>query len=179
MSVETMWSDRDWFIKRNQNDDFRMSIDQLQELRTALAILRSRVDGNAPLAFVGHDFGAMYGVVLGALEPSFSSYILMAGTPRFADWYFYYPPIDEAERGPYLAKMSAIDPISHVGRLTPAPVLFQFGLDDPHVPEERGQAFFAAAKEPKEIRWYGGGHGLDEQARDDRLAWLISRLELT
>ena len=47
-------------------------------------------------------------------------------------------------------------------------------------PGEEGDAqrFFEAASEPKEIRWYDAGHFLNEQARQDRMAWLGERLGL-
>jgi predicted esterase len=178
LSVETMWSDREWFIKRTHAEDFQNSINQLEELRKALALLRFQTGPEAPLAFVGHDFGAMYGVILGAIESGFDGYILMAGTPYFADWYFYFPPIAADDRVQYLERMAAVDPIAHVGGLSPAPVLFQFGKDDPHVPQAKAEAFFEAAQEPREIRWYGGGHALDDRSASDRLEWLTSQLNL-
>jgi len=74
--------------------------------------------------------------------------------------------------------MSEIDPIVHVSNLSPAPVFFQFGTDDPHVPKKRAEEFFAAAKEPKEIKWYETGHGLDMEAAVDRKDWLKKELGL-
>jgi len=48
-------------------------------------------------------------------------------------------------------------------------------------PGEEGDAqqFFEAASEPREIRWYDAGHFLNDQARQDRMAWLGERLELS
>ena len=47
-------------------------------------------------------------------------------------------------------------------------------------PSEEGesQRFFEAASEPKEIRWYDAGHFLNDQAHQDRIAWLGERLGL-
>ena len=177
--IETMWSDRDWFIKRTQADDERNSTRQVVELRQALDLLlaQPRID-IARLAYVGHDFGAMYGVLMGSLDPRPTCYVLMAGTPRFPDWYLYYPRLEGAERAAYIERLAPLDPIAHVARLAPAPLLFQFGRDDPHVPAERGQAFYDAAGEPKHIRWYDCGHGLSAQATEDRIAWLCERLQI-
>jgi len=176
--IETMWSDRDWFIKRTQADDERNSIRQVVELRQAVDLLLAQpgVDTRR-LAFVGHDFGAMYGVLMGSTDPRPCCYALMAGTPRFPDWYLYYPRLEDAERAAYIEHMAALDPIAHVARLAPAPLLFQFGRDDPHVPVERGQDFYNAARGPKHIRWYDCGHGLNAQATEDRVAWLCERLQ--
>ncbi|KPV46895.1 hypothetical protein SE17_42930, partial [Kouleothrix aurantiaca] len=136
--VETMWSDRDWFYKRTQADDIANSMQQLAELRQALDLLLAEpgVDPRR-VAYIGHDFGAMYGVLLGAADPRPSCYVLMAGTPRFPDWYLYYPRLPEAERAAFRASFAPHDPIAQIGRLAPAPLLFQFGTSDPHVPAER------------------------------------------
>jgi fermentation-respiration switch protein FrsA (DUF1100 family) len=75
--------------------------------------------------------------------------------------------------------MAEIDPITHVGNLSPAPILFQFATDDFHVPPERAEEFFAAANEPKEMRWYQAGHGLNKKATDERMQWLTISLSLS
>lgn len=177
--IETLWSDRDWFIKRTQADDYASSIQQVVELRQAMDLLLTQpgVDP-ARLAFVGHDFGAMYGVLMGSADPRPTCYVLMAGTPRFPDWYLYYPRLEGEARQAYQERMAPLDPIHHVARLAPAPLLFQFATDDPHVPTERAQAFYDAAHEPKQIQWYDAGHGLNEQAAQARIAWLAGQLNL-
>ena len=176
--VETMWSDPDWFIKRTQTDDHQASLEQVEELLAACTLLKQEAgSGAAKLIYVGHDFGAMYGVLVGVLAPDLGGFVLIAGTPRFSDWYFYYPPISEAGRASYLARMEAIDPISNVADLHPRPVFFQFGLEDPHVPQDRAQTFAEAAREPRQVGWYGGGHALDSKARKERLAWIKDNLE--
>jgi dienelactone hydrolase len=177
--IETMWSDRDWFIKRTQADDESNTIHQVVELRQAIDLLLAQPGVDARrLAYVGHDFGAMYGVLAGSVDPRPACYTLMAGTPRFPDWYLYYPPLEGQERAAFIDRMAPFDPISHVARLTPASLLFQFGTDDPHVPIERGQAFYEAASEPKRVVWYDCGHELNEQATQDREAWLCEQLRL-
>lgn len=103
LMVETIWSDRDWFIKREQKDDIQNSINQVIELRQAMDLLFSQ-PGMDPenFAFVGHDFGAMYGVVMGAIDPRPKSYVLMAGTPRFPDWFLYYPRLEGDPRQAFI-----------------------------------------------------------------------------
>jgi len=178
--IETMWSDRDWFLKRTQADDRENTIRQAIELRQALDLLLAQPGAAAErLAYVGHDFGAMYGVLMGKIDQRPTCYALMAGTPRFPDWYLYYPRLEGAEREAYIASMAPFDPIAHVAALSPAPVLFQFGHRDPHVPDERAREFFRAAAEPKQIAWYDAGHGLNEAATHERGAWLARQLELT
>ena len=178
--IETLWSDRDWFLKRTQADDRENTIRQVVELRQALDLLLAQPGVVAErLAYVGHDFGAMYGVLMGKIDRRPTCYALMAGTPRFPEWYLYYPRLEGAEREAYIASMAPFDPIAHVADLAPAPVLFQFGHRDPHVPDERAQEFFQAAAQPKQIAWYDAGHGLSEAATQERGAWLGQQLELT
>lgn len=175
--VETMWSDRDWFTKREQGDDVQNCINQVVELRRALDLLASQpgVDPDN-MAYVGHDFGAMHGVVLGAVDPRPKCYVLMAGTPRFPDWFLYYPKLEGEDRDLFIESFVEIDPITLVPNLAPAPVFFQLGDADPHVPRDRGEEFSSAARLPKKIRWYEAGHHLNNEATSDRLAWLGEQL---
>ena len=177
--VETMWSDDDWFYKRTQADDRENSIRQVVELRRGmdLLLMQPGVDARR-LAYVGHDFGALYGVLMASIDPRPACYVLMAGTSRLSDWYLYYPSLEGEARESYVRQMEEFDPITHVSKLAPAPLLFQFGQDDPHVPQERAQAFYAAADNPKEMRWYAAQHELNELATNEREAWLSQRLEL-
>lgn len=177
--VETMWSDRDFFLKRTQADDLENSRRQVIELRQAMDLLLAQpgVDPTR-FAYVGHDFGGMYGALMGAVDPRPTCYVIMAATPRFPDWYLYAPRLEGEARQAFIDQMTPLDPITNVATLAPAPVLFQFGRDDFHVPVERGEAFFAAAAEPKTALWYESGHGLNDQATMDRVAWLKDRLGL-
>jgi len=175
--IETVWSDRDWFLERVQADDYRMSVEQVIELRRAMDLLIEQPGADPErFAYVGHDFGAMYGVVAGSVDPRPTCYVLMAGTPCFPDWFLYYPQLGGAERDAFIDEMASLDPVGHVGRLSPAPVLFQFGMNDPHVPVERAETFFDAAREPKRLLWYEVGHELNDEAQQDRTAWLCRRL---
>src|SRR4051794_2906334 len=60
----TMWSAFDWFPKRKREDDLKSSLQQLRELRRAMDVLLAQpgVDKKR-VAYVGHDFGAMFGAV--------------------------------------------------------------------------------------------------------------------
>jgi len=178
--IETMWSDPDFFYKRTQGDDLQNSLQQVVDLHRAIDFLLAQpgIDSSR-FAIVGHDFGGMYGVLAGGLDKRPTHYVIMAATPRFSDWYLYAPKLEGAVREAFICQMTEIDPIAHVGNLSPAPVLFQFANDDFHVPRERAEEFFAAAGEPKELRWYQAGHGLNEEATQERMAWLTDSLSLS
>lgn len=178
--VETMWSDRDWFIKRTQSDDYANSIQQAVELRRAMDILLAEPGADPTrLAYVGHDFGAMYGTLMGAVDSRPRYYVLMAATPRYPDWYLYYPRLEGQPRDDFKALMSPLDPITCIPHLAPAPLYFQFANQDEHVPLDRAAEFYAAAPNPKQIDYYEAGHELNEQAQQDRIAWLTTHLNLS
>ena len=177
--IETLWSAPDFFLKRTQADDMQNSIEEVVNIRRAMDLLLSQPNIDLTrFAYVGHDFGGMYGVLAGALDQRPTQYVIMAATPRFPDWYLYLPKLEGEARETFIRQMTEIDPIGQVPSLAPASVLFQFGTDDPHVPKERAQEFFESTNEHKELRWYESGHGLNEAATSDRKIWLRERLGL-
>jgi len=177
--IETLWSDADFFLKRTQADDFQNSLEEIVNIRRAIDMLLAQPNIDLErVAYVGHDFGGMYGVLAGSLDQRPSHYVIMAATPRFPDWYLYLPKLEGEARETFIREMAEIDPITHVANLAPAPIFFQFADNDPHVPKERADEFFAAAKDPKEMKWYEAGHGLNDSATVDRKVWLKQKLEL-
>jgi cephalosporin-C deacetylase-like acetyl esterase len=62
----------------------------------------------------------------------------------------------EIERA--MKAMDIVDPIHWVGRISPRPVLMINGDADDVVPVEANRALHEAAREPKKIVWYKGGH---------------------
>ncbi len=177
--IETLWSDPDFFLKRTQVDDIQNSIEEVVNTRRAIDLILSQpyIDTKR-FAVVGHDFGGMYGVLAGSLDQRPTHYVVMAATPRFPDWYLYSPKMEDEAREEFIHQFAALDPITHISNLCPAPVFFQFGTNDPHVPKERAEEFFNAAKHPKEMKWYESGHGLSEEAKIDRMNWLKEKLNL-
>lgn len=171
--IETMWSDPQWFEKRRPEEDYLSSMRQVVELRRALDVLWSqpRVD-RSRLAYVGHDFGAMYGAVVAGVDSRLAAVALQAGTTRFSDWFLLGRKLDPEARKRVVAQFDPLDPIHFIGKAGHAKVLFQFGRNDPYVPAQAAESFFAAAPQPKEVIWYDAAHRLNEQAIRDRQAWL-------
>ena len=180
LSIETLWSDRDFFLKRTQEEDMRNSMEEVVNIRRAMDLLLSQPNVDPKrFAYVGHDFGGMYGILAGSLDQRPTHYVVMASTPRFPDWYLYLPRLEGEAREAFIRQMAEIDPIAHVPHLAPAETFFQFATDDVHVPRERAEEFFSAAREPKELKWYDAKHGLNEMATQDRKAWLKQKLVLS
>ena len=74
--------------------------------------------------------------------------------------------------------LGSVDPLRYVRRAAPSALLFQGGRRDQVVPRKALLALARAGSRPKEVRWYGAGHGLNEQAYRDQLRWLSQELGL-
>ena len=174
----TMWSDFEWFRKRKREEDLQNSIAQVKELRRALDLLAAQ-PGVRNIAYVGHDFGAMFGAVLAGADRRPMAYALQAGTPRFSNWYLFGPPMKEPARTEFINSLKIIDPVTHIGKASPAPVFLQFATRDFFVPHARAEEFWQAAREPKQIVFYDAEHKMNDIARTDRIAWLRKVMKLT
>ena len=171
--IDAPWSDPNWFEKvRSPATDYAASIAQVKDLRRSLdVLLATRGVDPHKLAYVGHDFGAMYGAVLSGVDPRPAYYVLAAGTTTFSSWFLLgAKPADPAA---YVASMQPLDPLPYLARSQARGFLLQFALHDEYIPAAKAQAFAAAAPEPKRIAYYDTNHALAiPAARADRIAWL-------
>jgi fermentation-respiration switch protein FrsA (DUF1100 family) len=74
--------------------------------------------------------------------------------------------------------MTPLEPIRFIAHASPTRLLLQNGQTDNLVPAADAESLHAAAPEPKTIRWYAAGHGLNQQAVFDRLDWLREEIGL-
>jgi len=176
--VDTMWSDPDWFNKRDPENDFGHSIEQVKDLRRALDIVTSRPGVDPSRVFyVGHDFGAMYGALVAGVDAArLKGFVFMAGTRSFSDWFLLWPKRDAAAKADVVGKLAPLDPTRHLAKAGALPMLFQFATRDKFVTRAAAEAVVASAAGPKEVRWYDAEHALNAEATRDRLEWLRSRL---
>jgi dienelactone hydrolase len=176
--VDTMWSDPDWFTRRDPETDLGHSIEQVKELRRALDILVSRPGVDPSRVFyVGHDFGAMYGALVAGVDAArLKGFVFMAGTRSFSDWFLLWPKRGDEARSDAVRRLAPLDPTRHLARAGALPVLFQFATRDKFVTKAAAEALAASAPGPKEVRWYEAEHALNADATRDRLAWLRARL---
>src|SRR5215213_8230592 len=155
--------------------DRQSAIDQVVALRAGLDVLQKEA-GDAPIGFVGHDYGAMFGSLLVA-DGRPNAYVLMAPDATFANWFVKYLLGGQGSATEYQAAFAPLDPVNYIGEAGPAPVFFQFATSDPYVPGYIADKFMEAAPDAEEGD-YDGGHELDDKARADRLAWLREQLGL-
>ncbi|HYZ85809.1 MAG TPA: hypothetical protein VE621_15470 [Bryobacteraceae bacterium] len=177
--VETMWSDPEWYRKRNREQDFENTVQQTKELRRAIDVLLAQPGADPKrLAYVGHDFGMMHGALLARVDGRPMAYALQAGTVSFSDWYLFGPKMPEPQRTQFVEKLSVLDPVKYIGAAKGKPVLLQFGKGDFYVPEAKAKEFAEATGEPKTVLTYDSEHPhkLNEKAIEDRQAWLVKVL---
>ena len=62
----------------------------------------------------------------------------------------------------------------------PIPVLFQFARHERNFNQKAMETYYAAAGQPKEVKWYSTGHELnDPAALKDRARWIAQQLKLS
>src|SRR6266850_2098319 len=162
--------------------DHQQIIDQTIEVRRALDLLLSqpKVDKRR-IGFVGHDYGSMFGAITSGIDKRVNACVFIAGVGSFSDWSLKYwtgPSKNGADA--YKQAVKDVDPIGYVPYTAPATLLFQFANNDKYISKEVGNAFFAAAGKPKEVKWYDATHDLNiETARKDRWEWIRRQLRLS
>jgi dienelactone hydrolase len=175
--IDTPWSRPEYFKERTRAADYTRSVQQVKDLRRAIDVLMSlpNIDPKR-VAYVGHDFGAMYGALAAASDTRMKAFVFMAGTSSFSDWFLYGRPKLEGEvRQKFVDELAPLDPIRYLPKIK-VPLLLQFATDDEHVSKERADALAQAANDPKTVRFYSAKHELSEEATRDRVAWLKKEL---
>jgi dienelactone hydrolase len=117
------------------------------------------------IGIVGYSLGAYLAVSIAADSRLVRAVVLAAGG-------------DLPERTPFAALVRTIaDPIRAVRALSGRPLLMVNGRFDRTIQPSQATALFDAAGDPKEIRWYQGGHWPPARAIDEAAEWLASRLK--
>jgi pimeloyl-ACP methyl ester carboxylesterase len=152
-----------------------------QRLGAAVDRLAAGLPTRTPLALVGHDFGAMHGLVLAARRPAFAATVLIAATPRWADWFLRFWKV-EVDRFDYLRRLAPYDPVTVASGLR-GPVLWQFSERDyfiaPMSAVELARAAPLSDGEQPQIEWYAADHAMrSARARAGRRAFLWRHLRL-
>ena len=136
----------------------------LLEGNLGLSYLGARAElDRGRLAAVGYSLGSFLSGTLAAQDRRVRALVVAAGGDL--------PP------GPLTAfARPIVDPLSNVRALAGRPLLVVAGRRDRTVTPAQAEALYAAAGEPKEIRWYDSGHILPQAAAADVAEWLARRL---
>lgn len=175
------WAKAGWFetIRKTETDDTDAIAEVIALRRSVDVLIRTAGVDERRIAFVGHDFGAMYGALLAAHDPRFRAFVFMAPTVTFAEWFALDTARPPSDPKAYAAKMAAFDIPASLATIA-VPTLVQFATHDAYVPRTKADAFAAAlAPRVRDVRRYATDHALAvDAATDDRRAWLAARFDL-
>jgi cephalosporin-C deacetylase-like acetyl esterase len=169
--------------------DKQTEIQAVVDLRRSIDVLFDQPGmRHAPIAYIGHSFGAQFGAILTAVDRRFAGSVLMAGAPSyhaiFIDGTSPEVRAIQKQAGMEALKkaesvMTILDAIRYVPFAAPTPLYFQFARYEQSFSQEAMRAYFQAASEPKKISWYRAGHEMnDQKALSDRADWISSHLKI-
>jgi dienelactone hydrolase len=180
--VSTFWSEAARYEQRKWQTDFQNSVNQAKDLRRALDVLLAQpgVDPQR-IGYVGHDYGAMFGALVAAVDPRAKAHVHIAGTSRFSSWYLFGTSTGVpkgADLEAFRAQIDPIEPVNAIGKAKAA-FFFQWGEKDAYTPRKDFIEVYMAAPEPKRIATYPSEHAMNEEIiRHDRTVWLAEQLSL-
>ena len=137
----------------------------IEEARLALDFLAThpRVDGDR-LGLVGYSLGSFLANIVAGELVTIRAVVLAASG-------------DLPDGLPFASMVRTIvDPLRAVRRVAGRPLLMVNGRYDRTVKPAQAERLFAAAHEPKTMRWYTGGHWPPAREIDAAADWLASRL---
>jgi dienelactone hydrolase len=123
------------------------------------------------VAAVGFSFGADVTATFAGVDRRLRGAVIQSGRAHLS-----VPLGAYCRSTAYRRAYSVVDPVRYVSRAVGMTFLFQNGRRDPTSPEADVAALVRAARGAKEQRWYDAPHELDEQARNERDAWLVQLL---
>ena len=158
----------------------------IHDPRRLIDVLEKRPDIDSQRIYLwGASFGAMAGCSVMAYDPRLKAGVLtLCGgdfqkmakdtairktLPRFS-WLKLAAPVAASLLHPF-------DPILHIAKIAPRPLLFQNLLNDEMIPRSSVDALYNQAGQPKQILWYDSPHNhpvknVVKLAVLDGLAWL-------
>jgi hypothetical protein len=176
--VDAMWSAPKWYEQRLPDTHYDTSIRQVIALRRAMDLLLAQpgID-RARVGFVGHDYGAMYGMIAAGLDRRAKTYVYVAATQSLLDWAFFAgQPKSKAE---YLRQNATLELTDYLRQVKNASTLFQFANSDVYVSRSDSFTLLGATQGRKERKFYDAEHSMSTpQVAQDRGAWLAAELGL-
>ena len=174
------WAAANWFERvRSTRTDAADSLAAVARLRRSLDVLvgTGQVDP-ARLAFVGHDFGAMYGALFAAVDTRPRAVVFMTPTVTLREWFLLdtrRPPID---RIAYERTMRAFDVPPYLAKARFRASLIQIARHDEYVSAANAALFAnAVPNRNRTVCTYDVGHSLAiGAATSDRRSWLADQL---
>ncbi len=143
-------------------------VEAIIDYRIAIDFLETRKDIDAKrIVLVGISMGGMMGSVIAGAEKRVDAaaliiaggdYMKLASESKHPIIPLLKRSIDVAGKEKTESMLRDVDGIYWAEKITPRPVLFVNGLDDPIMPKACAQALIVATKQPKTIIWDPVGH---------------------
>jgi uncharacterized protein len=137
----------------------------VREARAAIEWLGGQPEVDAGrIGTIGYSLGGFLALMTASEEPRVCAVTLAAAG-------------DLPDTTPYAALVRrAVDPLRAVRKLDGRPLLLVNGRRDTTTRPAQAERLFAYANEPKELRWYDGGHWPPPSAIDGAAAWMADQL---
>jgi dipeptidyl aminopeptidase/acylaminoacyl peptidase len=166
--------------------DREEQIQLIVDLQRGVDLLLQEDADPARLGYLGVSYGGAMGGLFAGVERRLRTAVLVVGDGGLVSHFVatddpslpFLQASAQAQRA-WIEAMEPIEPIYFVRYAAPTALLFQSGTEDQLVPPAAALQYQQAGSEPKEIRWYAAGHGLNPEAECDQLEWLDHSLRLT
>jgi fermentation-respiration switch protein FrsA (DUF1100 family) len=165
-----LYDKRDWItaitLHRRAVIDILQCIDLAEQLG---ADKLAEVDASRGVVLAGYSMGSWLDSIAGPLDPRVRAMVLMVGGAT-----------DAARIAPMLRlfpQIAAADPLLSLPRFAGRPLLMLNAKNDRIVTPQMAERLFEAAAEPKEQKWYEGGHLLPKDAFEYAAQWVAETWE--
>ena len=170
---------------RFSTEDRAEQVQLMKDLQRAVDVLRARpnVDDDR-IAYLGISYGGAMGALFAGIERRIKAAVLVVGDGGLVSHFTgpedlnFMAGLSCATRVNWFRAMTPVEPIRFIAQAEPTRLLLQSGRLDNLVPAPDAEALHAAAPQPKMIRWYDAGHGLNQEAMFDRMDWLHEEIGL-
>ncbi|HEX2092930.1 MAG TPA: alpha/beta fold hydrolase [Longimicrobiaceae bacterium] len=166
-------------------EDRGEQIQLIKDLQRAVDVLRARPNVDAArIAYLGISYGGAMGALFVGVERRLKAAVLEVADGGLVSHFTgpedfnFMANLSCATRVNWFRAMTPIEPIRFIPHASPTALLLQNGRLDNLVPAADAEELHAAAPEPRTIRWYDAGHGLNQQALFDRHDWLHEQIGL-
>jgi dienelactone hydrolase len=139
---------------------FRQAVVDVRQL-IDLAEARPELDTSGGVVLAGYSMGSWINSVAGPADERVRAMVLMVGGAQ-----------DIPPAALLLPQLAACDPRVAIAHFAGKPLLMLAGKKDFVVPPDMCKRLYAAAEEPKELRWYDCGHLLTQDAYEDAAKWV-------
>jgi dienelactone hydrolase len=168
------------FITQDRVEQIKL----IKDLQRAVDVLRGQANvDDERVAYVGISYGGAMGALFAGIERRIKAVVLVVpdgglvshftGPEDFA----FMGSLSCATRLNWFRDMAPIEPIRFIPHASTA-LLLQNGRLDNLVPAADAETLHSAVPQPRTIRWYDAGHGLNLQAAWDRHDWLHEQIGL-